>query len=638
MEKIKQTMQNTLNSDLRIRPEFEGLQSLLSAFLQHSSAQRSMMASSHFAQSLVIEGSETPRVMTGYEEQVGKHEFTKCEVDQDIVVQRVIPKFNPSAFKDNAFESIPSWTVIYTGEDGMVHCMDVSTYTYLHDGFGYFNKMLCLDEERLHPGNMIPKGTKLTTSPSHEDSRWKMGTNGNVIYMGEWGSTEDACVISRSLAERGTNLAILQTKLTIGVDDIPLDLYGDGMNYKCFPDIGEQVRSDGVLIGLRRNNESTFVSDMIPSRLREAELVHDELHKAPPGSTVIDVDVYINRDALKKMKDRDDSIYRQFLDIHRAQEYYYNSVLDAYQKLCTKDGENLPWSPEFNTLVVKCACLSNNKKFVSKNIKLYDARDPVEFITVVITYAYKRKITLGSKISDRCGGKGVVSAIWEDENMPVDDNGIRADIIMTPASMVNRMNPAQAYEQFWNRVGLQVIRNVKTQWLNAGYDEQRDWVKDPLFQEHWHQIYDYILGFFHDFRPAYAKFINEIHPTDKLKIDFVAGCLTEGLYLINAFRTPNTMEEILDVTKKYGVVKTPVTYRVQNKDTGEWRTIRTNNSMLIGSKYLIVLGKIPASAISAVALGHVSQHEIPIKPKSKHIKSQNVLGQTPQKFGRAYRA
>ena len=92
------------------------------------------------------------------------------------------------------------------------------------------------------------------------------------------------------------------------------------------------------------------------------------------------------------MKDRDDSIYRQFLDIHRAQEYYYNSVLDAYQKLCTKDGENLPWSPEFNTLVVKCACLSNNKKFVSKNIKLYDARDPVEFLTVVITYAYKRKI------------------------------------------------------------------------------------------------------------------------------------------------------------------------------------------------------------------------------------------------------
>ena len=633
-------MKNTLNSDLRVRPEFLGLQSLLSGFVQHSSAQRSMMASSHFAQSLVIEGSESPRVMTGYENIVGKYEFTKCAVDQDIVVQRVIPKFNPSAFKDNAVESIPSWTVIYTGEDGLVHCMDVPTYTYLHDGFGYFNKMLCLEEERLHPGNMIPKGTKLTTSPSHDGARWKMGTNANVIYMGEWGSTEDACVISRSLAERGTNLAILQTKLTIGVDDIPLDLYGDGVNYKCFPSIGEQVRSDGVLIGLRRNNESTFVSDMVPSRLREAELVHDELHKAPPGATVIDVDVYINRDALKKMKDRDDSIYRQFLDIHRAQEYYYNSVLDAYAKLCTKEGSNLPWSPEFNTLVVRCACLSNNKKFVNKikSIKLYDSRDPVEFITVVITYAYKRKITLGSKLSDRCGGKGVVSAIWEDENMPVDDNGIRADIIMTPASMVNRMNPAQAYEQFWNRVGVQVMRNIRDKFGIPYNEEREEWKSHPSFQKGWKWAYDYILGFFNDFRPAYAQFINEIHPTDQLKMDFVEACLKEGLYLINGFRTPNTMEDILNVTKKYGVVKTPVTYRVQNKETGEWKTVRSRTPMLIGSKYLIELGKIPASAISAVAVGHVSQHEIPIKPKSKHIKSQNVIGLTPQKFGRQFAA
>ena len=398
-----QTMDNVLSSDLRVRPEFIGMQSMNSPFAQHTASQRLMMFSSHSAQALTIDGAEMPRVFTGYEKQIGAEEFTKCRVDQDMIIRRVIPKFNPSAFKDNVAETIPSWTVIYSGEDGLIHCMDVSTYTYLHDGFGYFNKMLCLEEDRLYAGNVIPKGTKLTTSPSHDEDRWMMGVNGNVAYMGEWGVTEDACIISRSLSEKGTNLAILQTKLTIGIDDIPLDLYGDGDNYKCFPSIGEQVRSDGVLIGLRRNNESTFVSDMVPSRLRETELIHDELHKAPPGAKVIDVDVYINRDAIRKMKDRDDSIYKQFLDFHKAQEYYYNSVLDAYTKLCTKDGEDLPISPEFNTLVVKCACLSNNKKFVSKNIKLYDARDPVEFITVVITYAYPRKITIGSKITDRCG-------------------------------------------------------------------------------------------------------------------------------------------------------------------------------------------------------------------------------------------
>ena len=367
MGKIKQTMDTTLLSDWLTRPEYLGLQSLLSPFIQHSSAQRSMMFASHAAQSMVIDGAEQARVMTGYEKLVGNEEITKCRVTQDIIIRRVIPKFNPSAFSDGTSASIPSWTVIYTGEDGQVHSMEVSTYTYLHDGFGYFNKMLCLEEDRLYPGNVVQKGTKLTTSPNHDGSRWMMGTNANVIYIGEWGCTEDACVISRSLAEKGKNLAIFQTKLSIGIDDIPLDLYGDGTNYKCFPGIGEQVRSDGVLIGLRRNNESTFVSDMVPSRLRETEIVHDELHRAPPGSTVIDVDVYVNKEALKRMKDRDDSIYKQFLDFHKAQDYFYNSVLDTYTKLCTKEGEGLPVSPEFSNLVVKSACLSNNRKFVNKS-------------------------------------------------------------------------------------------------------------------------------------------------------------------------------------------------------------------------------------------------------------------------------
>ena len=80
-------------------------------------------------------------------------------------------------------------------------------------------------------------------------------------------------------------------------------------------------------------------------------------------------------------------------------------ALDTYTKLCTKtkDGEGLPVSPEFSNLVVKSACLSNNRKFVNKTIKLYDVRDEVEFITVVITYAHKRDITVGSKLTDRYG-------------------------------------------------------------------------------------------------------------------------------------------------------------------------------------------------------------------------------------------
>ena len=35
-------------------------------------------------------------------------------------------------------------------------------------------------------------------------------------------------------------------------DEVPLNLYGDDKNYKIFPDIGEEIRPDGVVFATRR--------------------------------------------------------------------------------------------------------------------------------------------------------------------------------------------------------------------------------------------------------------------------------------------------------------------------------------------------------------------------------------------------
>ena len=245
-------------------------------------------------------------------------------------------------------------------------------------------------------------------------------------------------------------------------------------------------------------------------------------------------------------------------------------------------------------------------------------------------------------------GKGVVSAIWEDDCMPVDDEGVRADIIMTPASTINRMNPSQMFEQFWNRCSLQVLRNIRNKYL-GGYQEsegkQVDWVSDMRFRKNWKEMYNYILGYMHDFRPAYAKFVNETlvgrtdEKTNDERMSFVEDCLNSNtIYLINAFRDPVTSEHLIEVANKYGVKRSQLTYKVKDDDTGEYKTIRTLNKTLIGSKYLVYLGKVPSSFISAIEIGHVNQFENPIKPKSKHVKSQAIIGLTPQKFGKRFAA
>ena len=80
--------------------------------------------------------------------------------------------------------------------------------------------------------------------------------------------------------------------------------------------------------------------------------------------------------------------------------YYYNEILRLYSEFVDR-GEII--SDEFNTLVLRCMELSNNRKYVKRSLKLCDLREPIEFITFSITYAYEREISIGSKLTDRCG-------------------------------------------------------------------------------------------------------------------------------------------------------------------------------------------------------------------------------------------
>jgi len=51
---------------------------------------------------------------------------------------------------------------------------------------------------------------------------------------------------------------------------------------------------------------------------------------------------------------------------------------------------------------------------------------------IEVHYGWNITPTIGSKLSDSFGGKGVICAIWPEANMPVNKNGVRADVIVDP--------------------------------------------------------------------------------------------------------------------------------------------------------------------------------------------------------------
>lgn len=84
--------------------------------------------------------------------------------------------------------------------------------------------------------------------------------------------------------------------------------------------------------------------------------------------------------------------------------------------------------------------------FKSKFIdSTYDATIDYNYI-VYITVEYYNKAKIGDKVTNRYGSKGVITKVVNDVLMPVDEDGVRVDLIMSPDSIISRKNVAQLPE------------------------------------------------------------------------------------------------------------------------------------------------------------------------------------------------
>jgi DNA-directed RNA polymerase subunit beta len=75
-----------------------------------------------------------------------------------------------------------------------------------------------------------------------------------------------------------------------------------------------------------------------------------------------------------------------------------------------------------------------------------DELDPGTLQEVVVKVAETRKITVGDKLAGRHGNKGVISKIVPEADMPHLDDGTPVDIIISPLSVLARMNLGQLME------------------------------------------------------------------------------------------------------------------------------------------------------------------------------------------------
>ena len=205
--------------------------------------------------------------------------------------------------------------------------------------------------------------------------------------------------------------------------------------------------------------------------------------------------------------------------------------------------------------------------------------------------------------------------------MPVDDFGIRAEIIVDPVSVFNRMNPSQWYEQFLLRTAEMIQIQVTN--MFAGKDPKKDDLP-------WELAFERVVEFLGDVNPKWGELLRERHPTILDKQYLVGEVLRGELYVqLTPFQEGVDQHLIAALKEKYDIRRTPLSFELPRQD-GTLRHVRTKKEMLIGYEYWFALYKTPHMHCSGLA--YVNQYHCPVRANSL-AKLMYPISQTPIRLG-----
>ena len=395
---------------------------LLQPFADRTDVSRTVMFTSHFAQCVTLNHPDRPRVFTRFENRIGDYSsaIVKTPVEYEIV----------DVFEKNPLTN--AYALMET-DGGRMHLVFTPRVKHLTESFGYRLQYPALDGAAT--GDTIPRGSILRTWPCRDnEGSFRYGRNLKTFYTNDSGKTyEDGIIISESAAEKMTHTAVHRVSVMMNVNDFFVNIYGDKEEYKGFPDIGETIER-GILAAVRRIDYDTVHFDVSEAQIRRVNFSSDRVFYL--NGEVVDIDVFCN---LEETHIEMYPYHKQVLRYVRKQKEMREWILDTFGEI-VEEGTLEDYTED---VAYHCsrARMMDDRKW------LHDGRE-FNGIMMVFTIAESRPLMIGSKLTNRYGGKGVVSEIRPDRDMPfvMGEPDRQVEIIINSLSVINRLNPSQLFE------------------------------------------------------------------------------------------------------------------------------------------------------------------------------------------------
>ena len=551
---------------------------LMQPFRPANSGSRAYMSGMYEEQFINLNNPEIPIIQTPYDTLFGEEStsFVRSEYNYDILAR--IEKFS---FKPGHHY----WLLVFNKDLMMFDIIERIGYKHTTEDYGYLWNNNILDN--LKPGGFIKKGWVVKASNSFDEIGNKMnGTNLLSAYISTGRNLEDSIILSESGAKKLSSSLIKYTDVAINDNDIMKDRYGDGVTYKAFPDIGEEVKN-GIFCSIHRVENNNILFTLDRARLRDFMISDRNILM---DGTVVDIDVYCNNpEALG------DSYYNQQLYFyHQEKLRFAREFVEVVEHVA---GPMAQMSYQLEKLYSTCKDIIAGKPYYKGG----------QFSNIIMEVVVVEDLPMRicDKLVDRYGGKGVVSEIVPDEMMPLLDNGKRVECIKNQSTCINRENLGQLHEQSLSFIGMRILDYFRMNVITA-----------CEMVAIYHEFISFIDSDFANYM------VNGLDMEDESDCRlFVDMLLDEDRIIISdkPYTTRVTVDTIREIYKAFPFVQQCSVIVPIEDSNGEIDYIPTNRSLVAAPMYHIRLKQYAESKFSVTSLAATNLKNLNTRSKANKM-------------------
>lgn len=367
-----------------------GTSASLIPFIAHDEANRALMGTHMQCQAVPLVTPEAPIIGTGMEEAVAtamQRTVTarNAGVVEYVDSQKVVIKINKADLEKAKKTDLLDERANITLK-GELETYQLEKFVRTSQSTSYSQRPIVALGQKVKAGEVIIDG------PSTDQGELALGTNLLIAYASFEGlGYEDAIVISDRVVKEDKLTSIhiseyraqvMDTKL--GVEELTNDI----------PNVSETYLSNLNLDGIIRVGSVVNSGDILVGKI------------APKGETEL-----------------------------TPEERLLRAIFGEKSREVRDTSKRLPHGQSGTVIDVQVL-----------DREMGDELDPGTLKEVIVKVAETRKITVGDKVAGRHGNKGVISKIVPAADMPHLEDGTPVDIIISPLSVLARMNMGQLLE------------------------------------------------------------------------------------------------------------------------------------------------------------------------------------------------